>query len=121
MHGLTRRSRALIEPTSLGPYVTLVLTSPGPYVTFMLTCPGPHLILVCQVIYDYILGYKFSLKDAIDVSVRFPSLACHLYESPYEAQLWGVFDCNKRLVTFGDYYASKAKLPAGDYEVRLSK
>ena len=33
------------------------------------------------ILYDYLLGYKFSVKDATEVSVRFPSLCCHLYES----------------------------------------
>ena len=77
-----------------------------------------------RVLYDYVLGYKFSLKDGVkeggvDVSVRFPSLNCQLYDSPYEAQLFGVFDCNKRLITHGDYYESKVKLAPGEYEVRL--
>ena len=72
-----------------------------------------------RVLYDYVLAYKFSLKESIEASVRFPSLSCHLYESPYEAQLWAVFDSNKRLVTYGDFYASPKKLPPGDYEVRL--
>eukprot|EP00966_Prymnesium_polylepis_P216747 5017569-Prymnesium_polylepis.1 len=72
-----------------------------------------------RILYDYVLGYKFSLKEAAEVSVRFPSLCCQLYESPYEAQLWGVFDSNKRLVTYGDYYPSAKKLAPGDYELRL--
>ena len=59
------------------------------------------------------------LLQSLEVSVRFPSLCCQLYESPYEAQLWAVFDANKRLVTFGDYYPSAQRLPAGEYEVRL--
>jgi len=72
-----------------------------------------------RVLYDYILAYKFSLKEHLEVSVRFPSLNCHFYESPFEAQLWAIFDANRRLVTYGDYYPSAQKLPAGDYEVRL--
>lgn len=60
-----------------------------------------------------------SLSQSLEVSVRFPSLCCQLYESPYEAQLWAVFDAHKRLVTFGDYYPSAQRLPAGEYEVRL--
>ena len=77
-----------------------------------------------RVLYDYVLGYKFSLKEGVkeggvDVSVRFPSLNCQLYDSPYEAQLFAVFDCNKRLITHGDYYESKVKLAPGEYEVRL--
>ena len=71
-------------------------------------------------VYDYVLAYKFSLKEAADgVSVRFPSLNSQLYESPYEAQLWAVFDTNKQLLRFGDYYPEPVKLKAGDYEVRL--
>ena len=66
---------------------------------------------------------QFSLKDGVKeggvVSVRFPSLNSQLYDSPYEAQLFGVFDCNKRLITHGDYYESKVKLVPGEYEVRL--
>ena len=70
-------------------------------------------------IYDYVLAYKFSLKEGCDaLSVRFPSLNTQLYESPYEAQLWAVFDQNKQLLRFGDYYPEPVKLKAGDYEAR---
>ena len=45
------------------------------------------------VIYDYVLCYKFSLKEASDaVAIRFPSLSAQLYESSYEAQLWARAD-----------------------------
>ena len=71
------------------------------------------------VIYDYLLAYKFSLKEAAEVSARFPSLNCQLYDSPYESQLYGLFDGHKRLLTYGDYYESRVKLGAGEYEVRL--
>ena len=71
-------------------------------------------------VYDYVLAYKFTLKEAADgVSVRFPSLNAQLYESPYEAQLWAIFDAHKQLMRFGDYYPEPVKLQAGDYEVRL--
>ena len=66
-----------------------------------------------RIIYDYVLGYKFSLSTSLKVSVRFPSLCCQLYESPWEAQLWAIFDSNKRLVVHGDYYAEPTKLPQG--------
>ena len=46
-------------------------------------------------VYDYVLAYKFTLKEATDgVSVRFPSLNAQLYESPYEAQLWAWLTSN---------------------------
>tara|TARA_B100000795_G_scaffold260559_1_gene236564 strand:+ start:979 stop:1314 length:336 start_codon:yes stop_codon:yes gene_type:complete len=64
-------------------------------------------------VYDYVLAYKFTLKEATDgVSVRFPSLNAQLYESPYEAQLWAIFDANKQLMRFGDYYPEPVKLQA---------
>ena len=60
-------------------------------------------------VYDYVLAYKFALKEATDgVSVRFPSLNAQLYESPYEAQLWAIFDGNKQLMRFGDDYPEPA-------------
>ena len=33
-----------------------------------------------RLVYDYVLGYKFSLKEPIEASVRFPSLNCQLYD-----------------------------------------
>ena len=48
-----------------------------------------------------------------------PNLECPKFGRPYEAQLWAIFDSNKRLVTYGDYYAAAKKLPPGDYEIRL--
>lgn len=45
-----------------------------------------------------------------------------LYDSPYEAQLYGVFDAHKRLVAYGDFAPCctiREALDPGDYEVRL--
>ena len=71
-------------------------------------------------IYDYVLAYKFSLKEASDaVTIRFPSLSSQLYEGAYEAQLHALFDANKQLLRWGDFYVDPTKLKAGDYEVRL--
>ena len=41
-----------------------------------------------------------------------------LYDSPLEAQLFCLFDSNKRLIKTGDYYPAAAKLAAGSYEAR---
>jgi tripeptidyl-peptidase-2 len=70
-------------------------------------------------IYDYLLSYKFSLSEACEVNARFPSLNSCLYESPYEAQLFMLFDANKRVRAAGDFYDAKVKLTPGDYELRL--
>ena len=40
------RCQAYIGPTSLGPYVALMLTSPGTSVVLMLTGPGRHVPLM---------------------------------------------------------------------------
>ena len=40
-----------------------------------------------RVLYDYLLKYTFSIKEATTVDVKFPSLCCQLYESPYDAQV----------------------------------
>lgn len=76
-----------------------------------------------RIVYDYVLAYKFTLKEAATVTVDFPSLSCQLYEAPYDSQLWGLFDAHKRIVHWGDYHANHhntpAKLTAGDFEVRL--
>ena len=71
-------------------------------------------------IYDYVLSYKFALKENSDgVTIRFPSLSAQLYEGAYEAQLHAIFDANKQLLRWGDFYVDPTKLKAGEYEVRL--
>lgn len=70
-------------------------------------------------IYEMVLTYGFKLSEAGDVTPRFPVLSTLLYESPYEAQFWMIFNANKRLVGFGDFRPSAQKLAKGSYTLRF--
>ena len=60
----TEQVQAHMEPTSPGPYATLILTSPGPHVTLMLTSPGPHGILAWQ---NALVSYSALTPSAVMV------------------------------------------------------
>ena len=62
------------------------------------------------------------LPHAGTVAFRFPGIDMALYDSPYEAQLYCLFDANKRVVAHGDFApcrTAKEVLEPGEYEVSL--
>ncbi len=50
-----------------------------------------------------------------------PVLSSVLYESIHEAQLWNLYDANKKYIKSGDCFSQeyKATLPKGDYTLEL--
>lgn len=70
-------------------------------------------------VYELVLTYAFSVKDAGRVTPRLPLLAGRLYESPFEAQLSLVFDDKKQFLGLSDAYGdSVAVSKKGAYVVR---
>lgn len=72
-------------------------------------------------IYEIQLIYNFHLNKATEITPKCPYLCELLYESEYEAQLWMIFDSNKRHLVSGDAYPSMytTKLEKGDYTIRM--
>jgi len=70
-------------------------------------------------IYEMVMTYNFKLSEAAEITPRFPVLSTLLYESPYEAQFWMIFNANKRLVGFGDFRPEPKKLSKGSFTLRL--
>lgn len=60
-----------------------------------------------RVIYELVLTYPFRISKATEVTVINPILSDYLYESDYEAQIWMLYDSNKRHIATGDAYPSK--------------
>lgn len=57
-----------------------------------------------RIIYELVLTYPFHISKATEVTVINPLLSDYLYESDYEAQLWMLYDSNKRHIASGDAY-----------------
>jgi len=74
-----------------------------------------------RIIYDFVLSYKFALKEAAEVSFRCKALSQALYESPLEAQLIMIFNSETKapMGKAADYYEEWTKLPAGSYDVMV--
>ncbi|KJE96994.1 tripeptidyl-peptidase 2 [Capsaspora owczarzaki ATCC 30864] len=74
-----------------------------------------------QRLYELVVSYKFSQADSMEVQITVPVVSDLLYESPFEAQFWSVYDSNKRRLFSGDAFPSHyaLKLDKGDYVVRL--
>ncbi|PRP81954.1 hypothetical protein PROFUN_10526 [Planoprotostelium fungivorum] len=73
-------------------------------------------------ILQLVLTYKFKLEDKVeDLFCFLPSHSPLLYESPFESQLWFIYDTNKKFIGSGDSYSERYKfsLQKGDYIVRL--
>ena len=70
--------------------------------------------------YELCLVYNFKFPEcAAEVSPRAPVLLDLLYENPYEAQFWMLFDSNRRHLASGDVFEEKVKLSKGAYTLRF--
>ncbi|KAK1416389.1 hypothetical protein QVD17_32180 [Tagetes erecta] len=65
------------------------------------------------------LTYKFKLEDAAEVKPQIPLLNNRIYDNKFESQFYMISDSNKRVYAMGDVYPDYAKLPKGEYTLRL--
>ncbi|EGZ07893.1 hypothetical protein PHYSODRAFT_565047 [Phytophthora sojae] len=69
-------------------------------------------------VYQLILTYPFTKKEAGKVVPHLPLLNGRLYESPFEAQLMMIFDDKKQYLGCSDAYGDETMLKKGSYVVR---
>jgi tripeptidyl-peptidase-2 len=69
-------------------------------------------------VYQLVLTYPFTKKEAGKVIPRVPLLSGRLYESPFEAQLMMIFDDKKQYLGCSDAYGDATTLKKGSYVVR---
>ncbi|KAG6611998.1 Tripeptidyl-peptidase 2 [Phytophthora cinnamomi] len=69
-------------------------------------------------VYQLILTYPFTKKEAGKVVPHLPLLNGRLYESPFEAQLMMIFDDKKQYLGCSDAYGNETTLKKGSYVVR---
>ncbi|KAG2527174.1 hypothetical protein JM16_003542 [Phytophthora kernoviae] len=69
-------------------------------------------------VYQLILTYPFTKKEAGKVVPRLPLLNGRLYESPFEAQLMMIFDEKKQYLGCSDAYGNETTLKKGSYIIR---
>ncbi|CAK9160937.1 unnamed protein product [Ilex paraguariensis] len=65
------------------------------------------------------LTYKFKLEDAAEIKPQIPLLNNRVYDNKFESQFYMISDSNKRVYSMGDVYPNSAKLPKGEYNLRL--
>lgn len=69
-------------------------------------------------VYELVLTYAFTSKEAGKVVPRLPLLSQRLYESPFESQLSLVFDAKKQYVGTSDAFGDAVAVQKGAYTVR---
>ena len=69
--------------------------------------PGRDTLPDQRQIYCIELVYTFNQSKAGEVMPDLSLISDLLYESPYEAQLWMLYDSNKQLLCSGDAYPSQ--------------
>ncbi|KAF1321539.1 Tripeptidyl-peptidase 2, partial [Globisporangium splendens] len=69
-------------------------------------------------VYQLVLTYPFTAKDAGKVVPRLPLLNGRLYESPFESQLSLIFDDKKQYLGTSDSYGDAVSIKKGSYVVR---
>ncbi|GMF28281.1 unnamed protein product [Phytophthora lilii] len=69
-------------------------------------------------VYQLILTYPFTKKEAGKIVPRLPLLNDRLYESPFEGQLMMIFDDKKQYLGCSDAYGDETTLKKGSYVVR---
>ncbi|KAK3699411.1 hypothetical protein QZH41_018570 [Actinostola sp. cb2023] len=71
-------------------------------------------------IYALNLTYNFSHSRASDITINAVYLSELLYESEYEAQIWILYDGNKRRLNCGDAFPNRysTKIEKGDYVIK---
>ncbi|RLN86959.1 hypothetical protein BBJ28_00004037 [Nothophytophthora sp. Chile5] len=69
-------------------------------------------------VYQLVLTYPFTKKEAGKVVPRLPLVNGRLYESPFEAQLMMIFDDKKQYLGCSDAYGDPITLKKGSFVVR---
>lgn len=69
-------------------------------------------------VYQLVLTYPFTKKEAGKVIPRFPLLNMRLYESPFEAQFSMIFDDKKQYLGSSDVFGDCISLKKGSFVVR---
>ncbi|KAJ0397766.1 hypothetical protein ATCC90586_005154 [Pythium insidiosum] len=70
-------------------------------------------------VYELVLTYPFTAKEAGSITPRLPLLFDRLYESPFESQMSMVFTDKKQYIGTSDAYGDAVALPAkGSYTIR---
>jgi tripeptidyl-peptidase II len=85
--------------------------------------PARYLLPQERQIYELELQYNFEQgeKESVKCQPVVHGLSDLLYDSPFESQMWMVFDSNKQLMGTGDaLHEYPVSLPKGKYTLRLS-
>jgi len=70
-------------------------------------------------LYQLVLEYSFECTGSTKITPRFPALQGILYESAFHAQMWFVYDSNKKLVGTGDSWPDEKELVGGKFTARM--
>lgn len=71
-----------------------------------------------RVMHRMLLTYKLTLAEGGSICPRVPPLDAAVYDGTLEGQLYGLFDGNKKLVSFGDVYPESVTVGKGAADLR---
>jgi tripeptidyl-peptidase-2 len=92
---------------------------PDPALTTLRPMGERDLLPKNRQVFQLVLTYTITQEADGDVTPRFPTLNGVLYESAYMAQMYMIFDSDKKLLGCGDAWPEKCKVPKGKATVKI--
>ena len=66
-----------------------------------------------RIMHRMVLTYKLTLTEGGSITPRVPPLDAAVYDGTLEGHLYGVFDANKKRISFGDVYPESVTVGKG--------
>ncbi|KAF1778543.1 Peptidase S8, subtilisin, Ser-active site [Phytophthora cactorum] len=122
-HGIKPTKRRFVETETLAPKVSFQVRAAYPPQAAEISplSSNRDQFPDKRQVYQLVLTYPFTKKEAGKVVPYLPLLNGRLYESPFEAQLMMIFDDKKQYLGCSDAYGNDTTLKKGSYVIRAQQ